>query len=315
MLTDAQRDFFDREGYLVVENVLSRQVLDSLHAEYAALLDDLYAGWQAEGRVPEPTGMGFWDKLLASYKAGCDWFQPMDCSLPGDTIYGDTPMYFGQAAFDMITHPNLLDLVEDLIGPEITSNPIQHIRIKPPQGDVHADEVRAHVTTTDWHQDRGVTHAEADQTTMITVWLAITDVDLDSAPLQVIPRRHREDLIPHCAMKQTGIPTALLPQADPVPLPVGAGGAVIFHPLTPHASMPNNSDHFRWSFDIRFNKTGEPTGRSHFPAFVARSRAHPETELRSADTWRKMWEDARARLATAPHIPIHRWDSTAPHCA
>ena len=215
----------------------------------------------------------------------------------------------------MITHPRLLDLVEDLIGPEITSNPIQHIRIKPPQAEVKADEIRAHVTTTDWHQDRGVTHAEADRTTMVTVWLAITDVGLDNAPLQVLPRHHRGDLIPHCALTQTGIPKALLPATDPVPLPVGAGGAVIFHPLTPHASLPNTSDRFRWSFDIRFNRTGEPTGRAHFPDFIARSRANPDSELRSADDWRKLWEDARARLAIAPHVPIHRWDSTAPHCA
>jgi ectoine hydroxylase-related dioxygenase (phytanoyl-CoA dioxygenase family) len=140
-------------------------------------------------------------------------------------------------------------------------------------------------------------------------------VGLDNAPLQVLPRRHRDALIPHCALTQTGIPAALLPETAPVPLPVGAGGAVIFHPLTPHGSLPNASDRFRWSFDIRFNRSGEPTGRSHFPDFVARSRADPGSELRSPDTWREMWQAARARLATAPHIPIHRWDSSAPYCA
>lgn len=314
-LTREQLDHFDREGYLVVPDVLSLDILAGLRAEYAALLDGLYAGWQAEGRVPPGDGLDFWGKLSAAYAAGCDWFQPMDCSLPGDRIHPDTPMHFGPAAFGMITAPRLLDIVESLIGAEITSNPIQHIRIKPPQPQVRADETRAHVSLTDWHQDQGVTLPEADGTPMVTVWLAITDVTLDSAPLQVIPRRHKAGLIEHCGWVQTGIPKTLIPVEEAVPLPCAAGSAVIFHPLTPHASLPNNSDVFRWSFDIRFNRTGHPTGRAHFPAFVARSRAQPDTALRDWREWRAMWEAARARLSGADHIPIHRWDTTSPVCA
>lgn len=316
MLTQSQRDFFDREGYLVVEGALAPRHLEALRTEYAALLDRLYSGWEAEGRVPPAAGQDFWEKLSTAYAAGCDWFQPMDCSLPGGEIAPHTPMHFGPALFDVITDDHLLDVVESLIGPEITSTPIQHIRIKPPQGDVHADETRAHVTTTDWHQDRGVAHADADRTDMVTVWLAITDITEDSAPLEVIPRAHRGDLIPHCAGSiQTGIPSALIPQAEAIALPCPAGSAILFHPLTPHASRPNLSGGFRWSFDLRYNRTGQPTGRAHFPSFTARSRSRPETELRDADIWREMWTAARARLSGAPHIPIHRWDSSAPHCA
>ncbi|MSU88763.1 phytanoyl-CoA dioxygenase [Rhodobacteraceae bacterium 2CG4] len=310
-----QIDAFGRDGYLVVEDAVDRGVLDALHAEYSALMDRLYEGWRAEGRVPPGAALDFWGKLSAAYAAGCDWFQPMDCSLPGGAIAADTPMHFGPAAFDMITHPRLLDIVERLIGPEITSNPIQHIRIKPPQREVHADETRAHVSLTDWHQDRGVTLPEADRTDMVTVWLAITDVTLDSAPLQVIPGGHRGGLIEHCGWVQTGIPRTLVPAERAVPLPCRAGAAVIFHPLTPHASLPNRSDVYRWSFDIRFNRTGQPTGRDHFPSFTARSRARPETELHDWRMWREMWQAARARLSGQPHVPIHRWDTSAAVCA
>ena len=45
----------------------------------------------------------------------------------------------------MVTNPRLLDIVEQLIGPEITSNPIQHVRIKPPATTLRGDEVRAHI--------------------------------------------------------------------------------------------------------------------------------------------------------------------------
>jgi hypothetical protein len=77
-------------------------------------------------------------------------------------------MHFGPAVFALLTAPKLLDIVETLIGPEITSNPIQHVRLKPPARKLYDDEVRAHIAHTDWHQDRGVAHDEADQTDMVT---------------------------------------------------------------------------------------------------------------------------------------------------
>lgn len=314
-LTQAQHDHFETEGYLVVEGALSPARLTQIRNEYAQLMDRLYAGWEAEGRVPPAGDLDFWGKLSAAYAAGCDWYQPMDCSLPGGTITPTSPMHFGQATFDMVTDPHLLDIVEALIGPEITSNPIQHIRIKPPQPEVHETEVRSQISLTDWHQDRGVTSPEADETRMITVWLAITEVTLDSAPLQVIPCAHRNGLIEHCGWTQTGIPGTLIPKERAIPLPCPEGSAVIFHPLTPHASLPNNSDQYRWSFDIRYNRTGDPTGRAQFPDFVARSRARPDTALTSADTWREMWHDARTRLSKVDPIAFHRWDSSSPVCA
>ncbi len=316
MLTADQVRAFETDGYLVVPDVVPADVLDRVRAEYSTLMDGLYAGWLAEGRVHTPPDqLDFWGKLLEAYKAGCDWFQPMDISLPGDRIQADTPFHFGPAVFDMLTDPGLLDVVETLIGPEITSNPIQHVRLKPPATDLQADEVRAHITATDWHQDRAVALDEADQTRMVTVWLAITDATVQNGCLQVQPKASDQDMLPHCARTQTGIADGFVDEAQAIPLPVKAGGVVLFHPLTPHASLVNRTDGFRWSFDIRFNVTGQPTGRSHFPEFVARSRSNPEAELHDWTAWKAMWEGARGRLAAAPHVDLHRWASDSPFCA
>jgi len=317
MLTTQQIDFFNTHGYLVVENVLDQAtVLDPARAEYEALLNRLYADWFAQGRVTTPPAtLDFWGKLLEAYRAKCDWFQPMDISLPGDRISADTPFHFGPAVFDMLTAPRLLDAVECLIGPELTSNPIQHVRIKPPAQDLQSDEIRAHITATDWHQDRAVALEEADSTDMVTVWLAVTDATVENGCLQVQPKTPDQEILPHCARTQTGIADGFVDASAALPLPVKSGGAVLFHPLTPHASLANRTNGFRWSFDIRFNVTGQPTGRGHFPDFIARSRAHPETELRDWREWRAMWEETRARLAQTPHIDIHRWTSDAPFCA
>ncbi|MEX2520817.1 MAG: phytanoyl-CoA dioxygenase family protein [Paracoccaceae bacterium] len=307
----------DQDGYLVLEGVFPAAAIDAVKAEYAALLDGLCAGWAAEGRLdPAVMALDFEGRLRAAYIAGLDWFQPMDISLPGGEIHEDTPMHFGPAIFSLMRHDAILDVVEKLIGPEIASNPIQHVRIKPPAALLKTDEARPHVTFTDWHQDRGVTHAEADETEMVTVWIAISDATKENGCLQVIPRTHREELKTHCpAGIQLAIPDTALDKSKAVPLPVRSGGVVIFLPGTAHASLINRTDGFRWSFDIRYNVTGQPTGRAHFPDFIARSRANPSAELRDSHDWRRMWEDARARLAARAHIPIHRWDADAPACA
>ena len=313
MLTAAQKHEFETAGVLVVPDVVT-DILGDVRAEYAGIMDRLWHDWVAEGRV-DPAITGFEDRIIAAYRAGCEYFQPMDISLPMDQITPDTPFHAGPAVFAMMTHPRLLDLVEDLIGPEITSNPIQHVRIKPPAPDLRESEVRAHITATDWHQDRGVTQEVADDTQMITVWIAITDATLDNGCLQAVTGAHRTELLPHCPLPQVGIPGEFIDQSRITPLPVPAGGVVVFHPMTPHASLVNKTDSIRWSFDIRFNVTGQPTGRAQFPDFVARSRAQPETVLPDAQAWHRLWDDARMRLAARPVTEFYRWDQDAPYCA
>ncbi len=316
MLSSEQITFFEENGYLVVDDVLDQKtIMDPVRAEYAALMDRLYDGWHAEGKLPPPGNMDFFEKLRTAYTSGCDWFQPMDISLPATEVQPDTPFHFGPAVMNMLTADKLLDLAECLIGPEITSNPIQHVRIKPPMDQLRDGETRAHITATDWHQDQGVTHESADQTKMITVWIAVTDATRENGCLQVQPGRHKHELLPHCVKTQVGIPNQFIGGHRSVPLPVKSGGVVIFHPMVPHASLINKTDGFRWSFDVRYNVTGQSTGRDHFPSFVARSRANPETEFRDAQAWHGMWEDARARLSNSQFVDLYRWDSTAPYCA
>jgi ectoine hydroxylase-related dioxygenase (phytanoyl-CoA dioxygenase family) len=313
MIDDRHLAQFERDGFLTVEDVLDTSLLDRIRREYGDILDSLTDTWHSQGLIGSLEGMNFWEKLAACYDARLDWFQPMDISLPGGVIEAHTPFHFGPAVFDLLTHKPILDLVESLIGPEITSNPIQHVRIKPPQVRLQTDEVRAHVGGTDWHQDRAVAHAEADRTRMVTVWVAITDATVENGCLQAVPGTPQ--VYPHCPKRQTAIAEGFLDTNKAVPLPVGAGGIVILHPLTPHSSLPNMSNGFRWSFDLRYNVSGEPTGRSHFPSFVARSRNAPDTVLKDWRHLKAMWETARAQLATQPHIPIHRWKADSPVCA
>ena len=251
MLSKTQLDQFNEMGYLVIEGLLDEASLAKIWAEYSAVMDKHYQQWAVQNLVPsDKADASCFEKLDICYKAGFDWYQPFDISLPHNDIKEDTPMHNGAAVFDMMTHKNILDVAQSLLGGEITSNPIQHVRIKPPSYAVSSDEVRAHVVATDWHQDMAVTLPEADTTQFITIWLAITDATIENGCLQVAPGKY-QNLLPHCGGTQLGLADDFRPKEAATPVPVKAGGAVIFNPLTPHCSLPNNSDGFRWSFDWR----------------------------------------------------------------
>lgn len=310
---------FWETGFLVLENFVDQGTfLDPVIAEYEQIMDELAAGWVRDGRLDAdrcpPTFDG---RIVAACQAGLDYFQPMDISLPGGPIKADTPFHAGPAVFRMMTDDSLLDVVESIIGPEITSNPIQHVRIKPPACHVHDMETRTLITATEWHQDRAVALEEADCTRMVTVWIAVTDATVENGCLQVIPGSHRDGMKLHCPNPQARIPDDLMCGLSAMPLPVKAGSLILLHPLTIHSSLANGTaTEVRWSFDLRYNVTGEPTGRPMFPSFVARSRANPSTELRDPSQWRSSWETARARLSADQRLQIiHRWSPDAVPCA
>ena len=315
MLTRDQKYFFHKKGYLVLENFIDqKKIITPIINEYASLLDNLIREWSFNGLVKnEYSSLNFFEKLKLAYKEGYDWFQPMDISLPGNKITVDTPMHFGPAVFNLIIYEELLDVISEIIGDEITSNPIQHIRLKPPSKLLHKEESRAHITYTDWHQDRGVALKIADKTQMVTVWVAITDSNINNGCLQVMEKT--DSLLPHCPKIQTAIVDDFIQKDQIISLEVKSGSIIILDPLTPHSSLPNFSEDFRWSFDIRYNKTGEPTGREHFPEFIARSKLKPEIEITDWRIWKNKWENSRKNLANKKHIPIHRWTSNSPYCA
>jgi len=322
VLTAEQIDSFNHNGYLVCEQVLDAQtVVQPVIKEYASLLSTLVRQWADFGQLDAKAlnaidpHHDFSNAIARVYAAGLDYFQPMDISLPPGKINTDIPFHAGPAIFSLMTNRRLLDLVESLIGPEITSNPIQHVRIKPPATALASDEIRAHVTSTSWHQDRAVTLAEADNTRMVTAWVAITDATVENGCLQVIPGSHRGDMLEHCPVSQLAIPDKLFDLSSALPVPVKSGGVVLFHPLTVHGSLINTTNSIRWSFDLRYNVTGDPTGRPMFPEFIARSKTAPETVLTDSAEWRNRWIAARTRLSGCDSVEIHRWDGQSEVCA
>lgn len=321
-LSEAQRSQFDDEGYLVLRDFFDPGAdLDPIITEYEGVLDRLAERLAVAGEIKSThADADFSERLIRiCEESGRIHAQSFDFSLPQRNIQADTPIWTGPAVFNLLRHGRLLDLIEELIGPEIFANPIQHVRLKLPEARAIRDAAGNILQgATPWHQDSGVTQPEADETEMITVWFPLWDAPVESGCLAVIPRSHRQGVIDHCPFGGAGfgIPDKLLAKQAAVALPMARGDLLLMHRRTCHSSLPNQSNRIRWSFDLRYNPTHQPSGRSAFPGFVARSRAHPASELHDATAWANSWLEARAQLAgDAQAQTFHRWDGTQEVCA
>jgi phytanoyl-CoA hydroxylase len=320
MLSAAQLAQFETEGYVVVEDALDlREDILPVLREYEAILDRLADEFHAEGVIASNyADLPFTARLIqVCRESGRSLSQHFDISLPQAGIRSDTPMHHGPAMFDLLTSPRLLAVVEDIVGPEIYSNPVQHIRMKLPSGSVSSAAMDGLNSKIPWHQDNGVVLPEADVSTILTVWMPLNDATIENGCMQVLPRSHRGDLEPHCpGPRGAEIPERLVAQEQAVALPMRAGSLLLMHQRTVHSSLDNcTADQVRMSLDLRYQPVGQPTGRPAFPGFVARSAAHPESVLHDAMVWDASWIAARAQLAEDAAPAFNRWQAGVGVCA
>lgn len=318
-LDSSQTTALMEDGYLVLEDVLDvehdvRPVLD----EYELVLSELAAGLHVRGEIADTyADLPFGKRLIQITKEyGRSLSQHFDISLPQSGVRADTPMHVGPACFRLLTNADLLDIAESVIGPEISSSPVGHVRMKLPEGTVSVgDGMMAKIP---WHQDNGVVLEEADGAEVLTVWLPLTEATVENGCLQVIPARRETELMEHCPSSSKGahIPDKYVATDSAVSLPMRPGSILLMHPRTPHSSLENASaDQVRISMDLRYQPVGTPTGRPQFPEFVARSRADAAQVLTDPAAWRTMWHAARADLAAAEAPSFNRWSSDSPVCA
>jgi phytanoyl-CoA hydroxylase len=278
-LSDAQVQQFRTQGVLVVENVVSDAELAPVIAEYEAWVENRAQALHAEGKIANLHSDAPFDKRFARlYEQSTEIEKSMDVMFVR-----------GKAFFEFLHSPSFLSTVSSLLNTtEITCNPIQHIRAKVPSA-----EMGNNYYNVPWHQDLGVTTEDADNSDIITCWLALCDATVENGCMEVLPGVFASGLLPHrSGPGGATIKEEVMPNVDPLPVPVKKGGVVFMHKLTPHRSTPNFTDGVRWSLDLRYQPVGQPTGRAAWPEFIAQSIENPASVLNDYDTWCQKWIDA-----------------------
>lgn len=262
-LTDEQVEFYDREGFLALPHLLDEQdmagVIASMQQRVGEIADDLHAqGLVADRRENSPFATRlaelFADLTDAHFlKYGRSWRD----RLPG--------------YFDLMTNPKILDAVKSLIGSEIFANPVYNTRPKVP---------RVAAGAVPWHQDRSY-WPDANANPVITVWIPLVDANLENGCLYIIPRTHRTQVYSYHRETYSGtgyteIDAEHLKTDRALPLPLEAGGAILFNDRCIHMSTPNRSRSVRWSVDLRYQPTDQDPMLQHGIGFLASSRKHPQ---------------------------------------
>ena len=294
-LTPDQRQHYDDLGYVVVEQALTSADLAPVIRDYENFIDGQARRLHDAGALTQLFEEEPFERRLARI---CEEETSIYALI--DLMYCRLPGVFG-----FLRNSRLLDLLEGIIGSEIICSPIQHARAKLPEAvierargtdDAAQEQLRAIVqeNVAPWHQDAQVHLEVADPHAITTVWVPLVDSTPENGCLQLIPGIHQDRTV--YWSEGFGVSDERLPPGDVVTLPMQAGDVLLMDKLIPHRSTPNHTDSIRWSLDLRYQRTGTPTGRDDYPVFVARSRTRPETEFTNYDEWCRNWEAALAAI-------------------
>lgn len=279
-LTAQQIEQLREEGYLVVEDAFTEADLAPVIAGIERFIDRRANELKAEGKITDLHENEPYDKRYTSL-----FKQSREIGRGLDIMHSRIP-----ELFEFLRNPNLLDVVESLIGSEISCNPIQHLRAKVPNSAFGSDTPEAFLNVP-WHQDAGVTLEEANDTDMYTFWLPLVDAVAETGCMEIMPGVFRGGYLPHQPEGGFTIMPDYLPDAEIRLSPCPKGGVVIMNKYTPHRGTSNVSDIIRWSLDLRYHRTGQPSGRPYHPSFPACSAENPDSVLTDYDAWCRMWDE------------------------
>ena len=226
----------------------------------------------------------------------------------------------GPALFGLAKHPNILAVIESLIGPEIVGSSVYRLRPKIPGLD------RGVVP---WHQDSGYFSPHCDGDLIVTCWIALVDATPENGCLRVLPRSHRQGVARHHTNGPGGylvITEEDLPEAQAVTVPVPMGGVLFMTNRTPHSSTPHEVDIVRWALDVRYQSPEVPNNIGELPEdfepnrpdveiacyppeadFVVQSRKNPESvveEWEEFNTIRQRYEVTRPPGPSRGWVPV-----------
>ena len=286
-LTDEQVKFYDVEGYLVLENLLTAADLAAVKAAMMAKVDTIADALYAAGLITDKRAdRPFEYRLAELFQDRTD----QEFLQFGRSWRDRLPGYY-----DIMANLKILDAVESLIGGEIFANPVYNTRPKVPN--VAAGAVP-------WHQDKSY-WPDANANPVITVWLPLVDANLENGCLHIMPRTHRQKVLSWHKESYTGTGYTevdfdhLGPEHAAVPLPIKAGGAILFNDRCIHMSTPNRSNQVRWSLDLRYQPTDQDPMPQHGVGFLARSYRFPERVATLADWLAKQPEHQSNNVAEA----------------
>ena len=245
-LSQEQVDQFRVQGYLPLGKVLEDELVVQLREEY----DRIFAAARSEGTFrnlssPQAEGGQEPEQMLQIMQM-CE-----------------RSLLFRRLLF----HERLLDVAEDLIGPNIQLFHDQAL-FKPAH----------HGGAVFWHQDNA--YWKCAPANLVSCWLTLDEVEVSNGAMHLIPGSHLRPMA-HPRSDTGSVLLDVKDQVDPaqaVAVPLPAGGAMVHHRQTLHYTPPNRTDRQRRAFVIHFMPPG--TWSAHRNEYIPVSFSNPVLRMR-----------------------------------
>jgi phytanoyl-CoA hydroxylase len=309
ILSEAELRNFHEAGYLVVKDVFTDADLQPVIDEITQEIDQRAQRLVEEGALSRTYAEHGFETRLAKISAETD---KLALAIWNGILNGP-------AIFDLLRHPRLVDLAEQLCGPELIASSVYRLRPKIPNYGYGA---------VPWHQDSGYFEPYCDSALVLTVWLPLVEATEENGCLYVIPKSHLHPVLTHrrdAHGKYLEITEENLPAGERVCCPVPKGGVLLLTNRTVHGSFLNRTEGVRWSMDLRYQSASLPTNAeiSRLPGedvpseelgvpvacyppeadFLVRSQKRPDEVVRT-------WEQFRAlRTKHVPGKATKRWSA------
>ena len=191
-------------------------------------------------------------------------FEELSSRLPSDVDINKTNMWHkaSKKFYDLCRTPEILDYVEDILGPNFVQWGGQFFHKEPKSGSV-----------VPWHQD--AQYWPLKPANAVTVWLAVYDTDKENGAMKVVSGSHKKgsngfkhhtNNASHLVLDQE-VSEDQIDQDNIVYMDLKAGEISLHNDALLHGSDPNNSDRRRCGITMRFSPTNVKGDLNEWPFF------------------------------------------------
>ncbi|GAA5095276.1 hypothetical protein GCM10023319_53970 [Nocardia iowensis] len=270
-LTAEQIELYERNGLLVLENVVSQKARDRVAEVFQKIVDEYALELVDSGELSR-----LYDELPFEQR-----WAAIRAEVPASRPIVWRRILIDPAVYQLWFEPGLLGAAQSILGPEIRAYHLFNGRPREPHDPSQS---------IDWHQDAfNCDDWSADDSRILTFWIPLVPVGIESGCLAVVPGSHKQGVLPK-STDEFGITTLRdAPEftTEPISVPMRPGDALMFNELVLHRSLDNISDRVRWSVDIRFS-ANEPAHQAKAPGGFRVSSEHEPPE--TFEEWVAKWD-------------------------
>ena len=290
---------FKKNGFVRIRNVLDYKLdLEPILNDMAFIMNRLVHRFVSKKDKRRVLGLSFKKKYSHLVKLNIpELDQYFNIRLP-QNVNVDSDFFASQSIFNLIKNNKILEKVSKILGQEMSSNPCQNSRIKQPEKAISKKNLHdGLVGRTPWHQDAGVMNKKGQKgTELVTCWIPFTKTRIENGCMLAVKESHKLGLVNHDTGSKGQVEIKGKEKIDDlktIALEANVGDIILLSRYLIHCSLPNKSKNFRISMDLRFNKTGQHSGRDPLPSFVVKSKNRKNIKVNNYKQWIAMWEEAK----------------------